>query len=129
MPQMTSVKELKNYSLNLELENITHVCYSESIYGTDVPTLLKNAEIKNKYANQIEDKRQVGFGEGSSILLLVKKDGNIIPIFISAYFYEIHSKLNLFKSGNDAGCTKLPDNKLKIKINSSLKSKAIIVIE
>ena len=127
--QMDSAKELKNYRLNLMLDNVTNVCYSESIYGTDVSTMLKNAGIKYKYANLIEDKKQVGFGEGSSILLLVKKDNTIIPIFISAYFYKIHSKLKLFKNSNTAGCEKIPDNKLQIEINSSLMAKALIIIE
>ena len=121
--------ELKKYELDIELNDISYACYSESIYGVDVQTILNNIGIKNKYASLIEDKKQSGLGEGSSLLMFVKKDRNVIPVFISAYFYLIQSKLKFFENGSSAGCVKIPNEKLHIKIDSSLKEKALIIME
>ena len=120
---------MKKYELDIELNDISYACYSESIYGVDVQTMLNNIGIKNKYASLIEDKKQSGLGEGSSLLMFVKKDRNVIPVFISAYFYLIQSKLKFFENGSSAGCVKIPNEKLHIKIDSSLKEKALIIME
>lgn len=119
-----SVKDLKGYNLSLELDDIAYACYSESVYGTPAPEMVDNIGIKHKHANLIEDKRQVGYGEGSSLFMFVKSNGDVIPIFVSAYFYEIKSSFNF-----QSGCTKTKKNRLSIKVNSSLKEKALIILE
>lgn len=119
-----SIKDLKRYNLDLTLNDIAYVCYSESVYGVSAPEMLDNIGIKYKHAYLIEYKKQVGYGEGSSLFMFVKTNGNIIPIFVSAYFYDINTNLKF-----QTGCVKTNNNQLNIKINSSLKEKALIILE
>lgn len=116
--------DLKKYDLSLTLDDIEYACYSKSVYGISAPEMLGSIGKENKYASLIEDKRQVGYGEGSSLFMFVKTNGEVIPIFVSAYFYEMKTNYNFQK-----GCVKTNNNKLNIKINSSLKEKALIVLE
>lgn len=124
-----SIKDLKNYYLDITLTDITHVCYSKSVYGTPAPEMLDDIGIKNKYAYLIEDKKQVGYGEGSSLFMFVKANGDVIPIFVSDYFYELRTEIGFPELGYTTGCAKLDRNELNIKINSSLQSNSLLILK
>lgn len=119
-----SVKELTRYGVDIWLDNIDYICYSESVYGISVQEMLDNVEKQYNYADVIEDKRQNGYGEGSSVFMFIKSNGDIIPVFVSAYFYEIKTNYS-FKNR----CSKTANNKLHVRIDSSLKEKALVAIE
>lgn len=123
------IQDLEQYRLDLSLNDIEYACYSPSIYGTSAQDMLNKIGISYKYADLIETKKQNGYGEGSSLLMLIKSNKEIIPIFISSYFYKLQSDISFLEADHISKCTRINKNKLNIKIDSSLKEKALITIK
>lgn len=120
---------INSINTTIELNDVDYVCYSSNIYNTEAPELLDSIGIRYKYSQLLEDKRHSRYGEGSNILLFIKADKSIVPVFSAGYFMILKSKLKFSTLKMDGGCAQVPNNKLKIKINSSLEEKALVELE
>lgn len=124
-----TINNLDKFNLEFSLNDINNVCYSSNIYNTQAEELLKSIGVNYKHANLIEDKRQNSYGEGSNLLLLIKTDKTILPIFSADYFMTLKTKLKFSQLKMMGGCAEIPNHKLQIKVNSSLKEKALLILE
>ena len=122
----TNVKDLK---VEIKLDNIKYVCPGFSVYSTSVPDLLEDINVEYKYVHLIEDKKQIGYGEGSSVILFVKDNDEIIPIFVGAYFFDLRTKFEFPNKGYRDLCAEIPKRKLNIKIKPGEEDKALLILE
>lgn len=106
--------KVSDYSANFTVPNVDMVCFAGSLYSLRADQILKEVYPKYKYAPYLEIKKhsQRG-GEGSSLLMLLSKD-NLIPIFISAYYFDIEFANSLKPLKNMDICYKTTDNKISI---------------
>ncbi len=96
---------VSDYNEDFTVPNIKYVCYACSVYSTSAEEITKEIYPSYKYSKYIEDKKQSGRGEGSSLLMFVKED-SIIPVFIAAYFVDIKFSESLKQLDNLDVCYK-----------------------
>lgn len=108
--------KVSDYSASFTIPNIETVCFAGSIYSLRADQILKEIYPEYKYAPYLEiKKRSQRGGEGASLLMFLSKD-NLIPIFISAEFFDIEFYKNLKPLKNLDICYKTTDNKMSIEI-------------
>ncbi len=121
---------LNDMKLSMELNNIEYVCYSPSMYTYKAKESLENVGIYYKYANLLDLRKKCEYGKKSTTLILfVKNNEEIIPIFTSFHFYDFNTKIDFLNVENQTDCVKVPNKKVKLNIDDSLKDKASLQIE
>ena len=121
---------LNDMKLSMELNNIEYVCFSPHMYTYKIKRSLENVGIYYKYANLLEVRKRKEYGKKSTTLILfVKNNEKIIPIFTSFHFYDLNTKIYFINFDKKTNCIKVPNKKVKFKIDDSLKDKALIYIE
>ena len=121
---------LNDMKLSMELNNIKYVCYSPSIYTYKIKRSLENVGVEYKYANLLDLRKKYEYGRKSTTLILfVKNNKEIIPIFTSFHFYDFDTKIDFINIEKKTDCVKVPNKKVKLKIDDSLKNKALLKIE
>ena len=108
--------KVSDYSANFTVPNVDMVCFAGSLYSLRADQILKEVYPEYKYAPYLEiKKRSQRAGEGASLLMLISND-NLIPIFISGYYFDIEfaNSLKLLKDMDI--CYKTTDNKVSIDI-------------
>lgn len=108
--------KVSDYNASFSVPNIETVCFGGSLYSLRADQILKEVYPEYKYAPYLEIKKhsQRG-GEGASLLMLLSKD-NLIPIFISCYYFDIEFANSLKPFKNMDICYKTTDNKVSIDI-------------
>ena len=121
---------LNDMKLSMELNNIEYVCFSPHMYTYKIKRSLENVGIYYKYANLLDLRKKCEYGKKSTTLILfVKNNEKIIPIFTSFHFYDLNTKIYFINFDKKTNCIKVPNKKVKFKIDDSLKDKALIYIE
>lgn len=121
---------LNDMKLSMELNNIEYVCFSPHMYTYKIKRSLENVGIYYKYANLLEVRKRKEYGKKSTTLILfVKNNEKIIPIFTSFHFYDLNTKIYFINFDKKTNCIKVPNKKVKLNIDDSLKDKASLQIE
>ena len=121
---------LNDMKLSMELNNIEYVCYSPSMYTYKAKESLENVGIYYKYANLLDLRKKCEYGKKSTTLILfVKNNEEIIPIFTSFHFYDFNKEIKFLNIEKKTNCVKVPNKKVKFKIDDSLKDKTSLQIE
>ena len=98
-----------NYDEEFTVSNIDYVCFAGSVYSTTAQEITREVLPNYKYSNQLQIIKHWKKGEGSSLLMFIKRD-NLIPIFISDYFFDIKFSDNFKQLENPDACY-YPKNK------------------
>lgn len=121
---------LNDMKLSMELNNIKYVCYSPSIYTYKIKRSLENVGVKYKYASLLDLRKKYEYGRKSTTLILfVKNNKEIIPIFTSFQFCDFNKKNQFLNIKEKTDCIKIPNQKVRLNIDDSLKDKALLKIE
>jgi hypothetical protein len=130
---------VSDYSGEFTVSDVEYVCFARSIYSISVNEVTREVFPEYKYSNYLEARKRFRKGEGSSILMLIKKD-SLIPFFLadtdSIRFDIEFLGSNLKEINNPEVCYKPTNKNVTITIKNEKKpeldkwyNKALITIK
>lgn len=129
---------LNDYNSEFNFSDVDYICFPISIYSITAKEIVNGLSLKYKNATYLELKKQFsGGGDGSSLLMLISEN-HILPIFISAYFFDVNLSKDLKPVENVMACyipknkkvtINIKDLKEKVEMSDGIYEKALITIK